>query len=87
MFVGNMLKPVGSLTRMDRNGPNYRNGPKHVPLSILYVLYILDFFGENFCLLEGRKNIFLSASRSQFVVTRPAKILKIGQKIKFLWPK
>ena len=44
-------------------------------------------FGENFCLLEGRKNIFLSASRSQFVLTRPAKLLNIGQKIKFLWPK
>ena len=44
-------------------------------------------FGENFCLLEGRKNIFLSASRSQFVLKRPAKILKIGQQIKFLWPK
>ena len=44
-------------------------------------------FGENFCLLEGRKNIFLSASRSKFVLTRPAKILKIGQQIKFLWPK
>ena len=30
-------------------------------------------FGENFCPLEGRKIIFLSASRSQFVLTRPAK--------------
>ena len=39
-------------------------------------------FGENFCLLEGRKNIFLSASRSQFDLTRPANILKIGQQIK-----
>ena len=25
-------------------------------------------FGENFCLLEGSKNIFLSASRSEFVL-------------------
>ena len=30
---------------------------------------------------------FLSASNSQFVLTGPAKILKIGQRIKFLWPK
>ena len=44
-------------------------------------------FGENFCLLEGRKNIFLSASRSQFVLTRPAKKLEIVQQIKFLCPK
>ena len=32
-------------------------------------------FGENFCLLDDRKNIFLSASRYQIVPTRPAKIL------------
>ena len=44
-------------------------------------------FGENFCHLEGRKNIFLSASRSQFVLTGPEKNLKIGQRINFLWPK
>ena len=31
------------------------------------------FFGENFLLLEGRRSFFLSASRSQFVLTRPAK--------------
>ena len=42
---------------------------------------------ENFCLLEGRKNIFLSASRFQFVLSRPANILNIGQQIKFLLPK
>ena len=36
---------------------------------------------ENFCVLEGRKNIFLSTSRSQFVLTRPVKILKIGQQM------
>ena len=44
-------------------------------------------YGENFCLLEGRKNIFLSASRSQFILTRPAKILKIVQQIKILMAK
>ena len=45
-------------------------------------------FGDNFCPLDGRKNIFLSASRSQFVLTRHTKILKIGQQIdKVLWPK
>ena len=44
-------------------------------------------FGENFCVLEGRKNIFLSASRSQFVLTRPAKILKISQQIKVFMAK
>ena len=44
-------------------------------------------FGENFLLLKDRKSIFLSTSRSQFVAIRPAKILKIGQRIKFLWPK
>ena len=38
-------------------------------------------------MLEGRKSIFLSASRSQFVAIGPAAILKIGQRIKFLWPK
>ena len=37
--------------------------------------------------MEGRKNIFLSASRSQFVAIRPAKILKISQWITILWPK
>ena len=44
-------------------------------------------FGENFLLLEDRKSIFLSASRSHFVAIGPAKILKIGQRITFLWPK
>ena len=44
-------------------------------------------FGGNFCLLEGRENVFLTASRSQFVLTGAAKILKFGQRIKFLWPK
>ena len=39
--------------------------------------------GENFLLLEGRKSIFFSASRSQFVAIGPAKILKIGQRIMF----
>ena len=38
-------------------------------------------------MLEGMKSIFLSASRSQFVGIGPAKILKIGQRITFLWPK
>ena len=37
--------------------------------------------------MEGRKNIFFSASRSQFLAIGPAKILKIGQRITFLWPK
>ena len=37
--------------------------------------------------MEGRKNIFLSASRFQIVEIGPAKILKIGQQITFLWPK
>ena len=36
---------------------------------------------------EGRKNVFMSASRSQFVAIGPAKRLKIGQRITFLWPK
>ena len=36
--------------------------------------------------MEGRKSIFLSASRSQFVAIGPANILKIGQRITFLWP-
>ena len=31
-------------------------------------IYLYWIFGENFCLLEDRKNIFLSASRSQFVL-------------------
>ena len=30
-------------------------------------------------MLEGRNNIFWSASRSRFVAIGPAKILKIGQ--------
>ena len=47
--------------------------PANVISSLRYWI-----FGENFYLLEGRKNIFLSESRSQFVLTRPAKILKIG---------
>ena len=47
-----------------------------------FYILILDFRGE-----LDRKNIFLSASRSQFVLTRPAKILEIGQQIKFLWLK
>ena len=38
-------------------------------------------------MFEGSKNIFLSASRSQFVAIGPAKILDIGQWITFLWPK
>ena len=41
-------------------------------------------FGENFLLLEGRKSIFLSASRSQLVAIGPANISKIGQRITFL---
>ena len=44
-------------------------------------------FGENFLLLEGRRSIFLSASRSQFVAVEPAKILKIGQRITFFMAK
>ena len=28
-----------SFTGMDRNGPNYRNGPLYVPLSTFYVPY------------------------------------------------
>ena len=35
----------------------------------------------------GQEKYFLPASRSDFVLTRPARILKIGQQIKFLWPK
>ena len=34
--------------------------------------------------MEGRINIFLSASRSQFVAVGP---FKIGQRKMFLWPK
>ena len=34
-------------------------------------------------MFDGRKNMFLSASRSQFVLTGPAKISKIGQHIIF----
>ena len=45
------------------------------------------FFGENFRLLGGMGNVFYSAVGSQFVATGPAKILKIGQKLKFLCPK
>ena len=37
--------------------------------------------------MEGRKNIFMSASISQIVATGPAKRLKIGQRISFIWPK
>ena len=37
--------------------------------------------------MEGRKDIFMSASRSKIVATGPAKILKIGQRVSFLWPK
>ena len=33
------------------------------------------------------KNIFLSASSSQFVAIGPAKILKVSQWITFLWSK
>ena len=44
-------------------------------------------FGDNFLLFDGRKSIFLSASRSQFVAIGTAKILKICQLITFLWPK
>ena len=66
----------------------------YFPGFVCFVLYLCVIsslrywiFGDNFCLLEGRKKKFLSASRSQFVLSRPAKILKIGQQIKFLWPK
>ena len=33
------------------------------------------------------ENIFYSVSGPQFVATGSAKILKIGQKLTFLWPK
>ena len=33
------------------------------------------------------ENIFYSASGSQFVATGPAKMLNIGHKLTFLWPK
>ena len=38
-------------------------------------------------MLEGRENIFYSASGSHFVATAPAKILKISLKLTCLWPK
>ena len=44
-------------------------------------------FGEIFLLLEGWKNIFLSASISQFIIIGTAKIFKIGQQITLLWQK
>ena len=47
----------------------------------------LSIFVGNILLLEDRKHILLSASRSQFVARGPAKILKIGQQITVLWPK
>ena len=37
--------------------------------------------------MEGNTNTFLSVFRSQFVAIGPAKNLKIGQRIMFLWPK
>ena len=39
------------------------------------------------CSGKGIVNIFYSASGSQFAATGSAKILKIGQKLTFLWPK
>ena len=35
----------------------------------------------------GSENVFYSVAGSQFVATGPAKILKISQKLTFLWPK
>ena len=37
--------------------------------------------------MEGRENIFYPASGFQFVATGHVQILKIGQKLMFLWPK
>ena len=34
----------------------------------------------------GQENIFMSASRSQFVAKGPATIFKISQRVAFLWP-
>ena len=48
-------------------------GGGHI-LKSLQSEFLCSILGENFLLLEGRKNIFLSASRSQLVITGPANI-------------
>ena len=59
------------------------SAPLLVPAKFVKFDVRFLIFGENFLLLKGRKSIFLSASRSQFVAIGPAKILKIGQRITF----
>ena len=44
-------------------------------------------FWREFSIVGGQEKYFYSASGSQFVATGPSKILKIGQKLRFLWPK
>ena len=44
------------------------------------------FLAENFCLVDDRV-FLLSISWSQFVLKGPAKFLKHGEHIKFLWTK
>ena len=76
-FVGNkMFKYFGQI--LDRN--TRKEQTLFVKSDVRFL-----FFGENFLLLEDRKSIFLSASRSQFVAIGPAKILKIGQRITFFY--
>ena len=45
------------------------------------------FLARIFLFLGGSKNIFYSVAGSQFVATGSAKILKISQKLMFLFPK
>ena len=70
-------------------GYNFDCWPERYEIVVLCVKSDVRFLilGEIFLLLEGRKSIFLSASRSQFVAIGPATIMKIGQRITFLWPK
>ena len=44
-------------------------------------------FWQEFTVAGGQEKYFYSASGSQFVATGPAKILKIGKKLRFLLPK
>ena len=51
----------------------------------VYNLISIEFAAKIY--VSGHRNVFLLASRFQFVAIGPAKILKIGQAIMSLWQK
>ena len=80
-MLGQKYKFAATQATVDRHSLDV-SGNKCVKSDVRFLI-----FGEIFLLLAGRKSIFLSASRSQFVAIGPATILKINQRITFLWPK